>query len=193
MLMKKELRESEDLISEWIRGETEYQFIKNATTLQADPVRSIRHIIDTELASKWFRFQLFRDRIQSTEDKLPLYLRAGQQILKACSASRGAFVWSMVLNGTEIEQAKEVSLVSLEEYFSLINNGTHSVPDSVALNMPFEDIFDISGIEVSDTEGFLNIYTGLGSLALTYLIENKRLYNFLQLPRPGLSSGFIEI
>lgn len=156
----------------WLQGEDAYQFDKNATTLNADPAKSIEAIWGNEIASKLDRYDIFR---KSSDGNELIALQALQAVLKSCAAARGAYVWCMVGGGLLIKDAREQSWQPV----------TAALEDADVVNDPTE----VRRLLLKPPElQTIARVTGCLAVASSQFIEDQDLR---VIPNPGVSSGDI--
>jgi hypothetical protein len=194
--------EVEKQVEAWLRGEHEYQFAKNKKTLNADPPSSVEHILGTEIGNKWHRFQFFIGQIVSPpdDDDKVLRLHAGQQLLKACAAARGALVWKYVLQANEaargddqITRGSDQTWRDLSNYYDALHDGTEALPSSGRLKASLEIALNPATLEpVNGNYDVKPIFTRLAGLAVVHFASQQEQSGEVIMPAPGVRSGEIE-
>ena len=193
--MTRSLEVTSNLVLEWLEGEHSYQFDKNAVTHNAAPQSSIDHIMRYELKNKWQRFQLFRQEF-ARSPSAQAYLQAGQQVLKATGAARGAVVWEAVARGQAVDQASTATFAVLGDYLRATIDKKQSLPDKVLLDRPLESaLYPTSLTPIEEQYQIMPVYLNLAGHAINHLLDERAVelgFGPL-LPRPGLPSGTIEL
>lgn len=194
--MSSRVEAASGLVVDWLEGEHDYQFGKNSQTHNANPHTSRDYIMETELKNKWHRFQFYRrsnEELQSPK----LVLHAGQQVLKATAAARGAVVWDSIIHHHPILRARQSSLSVLQQHLRLVDVAAAELPPPDLLDAPFEEaIYPYSTTPIEWPPGkqyqILPIYINLAGHAINYLLEQAGTTGSMALPSPGVPSGTIE-
>jgi hypothetical protein len=180
------------MVTGWLHYEHRYQFAKNRHTLHGDPQASINHIMGTEIANKWHRYQLFRAACQETAHPTA-YLQADQQLLKAAAAARGALVWAGVLEGQTFDEANAESFLLLGSHFHYLHEEPELVPSPALLDQPLEAALHPATIELVNGEyQIAPVFTVLAAHAINQLLQQEVALGDMSPPRPGTPSGTIE-
>lgn len=182
----------EKRVEEWLRGEHEYQFLKNKKTHNADPWVSLAYIAGTEIGNKWHRFQLFLTHASLIKDR-ELELQTGQQLLKTCAAARGALVWQYALDGKSIDVGSEQTWWNLNDYYDGLRTGVEELPPRDKLEAPLEVAISPATVEPNNGNYEIEpVFTRLLGLAIVYFAVQQALLGEIVLPKPGVESGHIE-
>ncbi len=114
--------------------EHEQQSAQNFQMRQGHPQRACNDILWGELPRRWTSYQYYQGvREHEPQPDVQLVLRATQQLLKLCAASRRAFVLDAQLRGVAVERAHNVSWGILDNYYENVHRGKEFLPASKLL------------------------------------------------------------
>lgn len=193
-------QEAVNSVTQWLKGEHDYQFRKNQLTHSGHPQNSRMHILTFEIPNKWERFQFFRDLALVDKKADPkkqlsdkLLMQVGQNVLKCAAAARGAFVWAGVSSGKSFKQANDMSWEGLDTFTTRLRTGSVKLPYMQLLGATAEDA---TKLYLRDEHAYGKpsaTFMAMTGLAIRGLLEYQNDGPVLVLPRPGVPSGELEV